>query len=418
MKILIIHRNFFVDGGDSNYAIKLANLLKSKGHQVSIFTIADKRNLKNDFKVYEIPNVFSKSKNTRISELNLFSKIKYGINSIFSIGAYYSLKKLLKKEKFDLIHLQSIHHIITPSILISIKKAEIPVVWTLHDYKLVCPSSNYFTKGSICEKCNGGKYYHSLFNRCKRNSIWGSFIIMVSAYLEKIMKLYNTINLFITPSNFLRQKLIQNGFPENKVINIPNYIDKVKLVDSKNDKEEFILYYGNLSKEKGVDVLLKVVSKLSTIPFLFIGDGPLYNNVLEASKKNSNITLIEFLDKTQLFEKIKNSKFVVIPSQWYENFPFTVLEPISLGKTVIASEIGGIPEIIKNDFNGLLVSNPASLEEWVTKINDLFYDKNKIQLLESNAIESVKQYSIKNHITIINNLYKELINNNDHGRIK
>jgi len=215
MKILIIHRNFFVDGGDSNYAIKLANLLKSKGHQVSIFTTADKRNLKNDFKVYEIPNVFSKSKNTRISELNLFSKIKYGINSIFSIGAYYSLKKLLKKEKFDLIHLQSIHHIITPSILILIKKARIPVVWTLHDYKLVCPSSNYFTKGSICEKCNGDKYYNSLLNRCKRNSFWGSFIIMISAYLVKILKLYDIPNLFITPSNFLKTKLIQNGYYEN-----------------------------------------------------------------------------------------------------------------------------------------------------------------------------------------------------------
>jgi len=411
MKILIIHRNYFIDGGDSTYTIKLANLLKANGNNVTILAMKDDRNDRSLIKLVEIPNSFADNNVTRFDELKKTAKLKYGLNSIFSFDAYKITRKLVKSEKFDIIHIQNIHHVLTSSVVYALFGVGIPVVWTLHDYKLLCPASTFFLNGAICEKCKGNKFYNAAKNKCKRDSLFGSLSVMASSYLDEVMKIKKSVDKFITPSNFLREKLIEYGFDEEKVINLPNFITQEDR--STNKRGDYILYYGNFSKEKGVDLLLKICKELVDIPFLFAGSGPLEKEVATAASGKSNIIYHSFLSKVEMKNVIRGAKMIIVPSQWYENFPFTVLEPMSFGKMVIASRIGGIPEIIINEVNGVLVNNKNSLQEWVEKIKQIYYDEDKIKEYEENAYKTILKYSAEVHISKIEALYKDLTSSKD-----
>jgi len=403
MRILLVHRNFFVDGGDSNYTLKLAHLLIANGHNVSVLTLQDTRN--DDFliKLFEIPNSFDKSKRTRFEELSNISKIKYGINSIFSLSAYKTTKNLIQNEKFDIIHIQNIHHVLTSSVVYALKDKDVPIIWTLHDYKLLCPASNFFLNGEICEKCKGNKFYNVVKNKCKRDSLFGSLSVMVSSYLDQIIQIKKFVHKFITPSNFLKYKLIEYGFEKDKVINLPNFITREDR--GKNKSGDYVLYYGNFSQEKGVDLLLQVCKELTNIPFLFVGSGPLEKEVRNASEQMNNIAYYPFLEKEDVKRVIREARFIVIPSQWYENFPFTALEPMALGKTIIASRIGGIPEIVEDGVSGVLVSERSSISEWVLKIKGLYYDESRIRMYEDRAYDLILKFSEEEHIKKIENLY-------------
>ncbi len=407
MKILIINKFYYLKGGSERYAFELAKLLENHGHKVISFSMQDEKNIKSKFSKYFIKNV-------NLEKFNIINIFKFFHN----YEAVRKLEKLIKDEKPDIAHLHNIAHQLTPAIIKVLKKHKIPMVQTLHDYKLICPNAKLFSRGRVCEKCQGGKYYNCLLNNCLHNSKLKSFMGMLEAYLNnKIFKYYKEVNLFIAPSQFMKDVCVKFGVRENKIRVIYNFIDtdaysKKKNTNSENE-ENYILYFGRLAEEKGIGSLLKAMTEINCdIKLKIVGEGPeLFNFQFSIFnfQLNDRVELLGAKYGDELIEIVKNAKAVVIPSLWPENMPYSVLEALALGKIVIASNIGGLPEIINHGKNGLLFRAGDS-KDLAEKIN-LIMSETEDNTFQIEAKNSLKRFDKKSHYQKIIQLYSQVINN-------
>ncbi|MFH1427955.1 MAG: glycosyltransferase family 4 protein [Patescibacteria group bacterium] len=407
MRILQINKYYYLRGGSERYLFELSELLKKNGHEVIPFSMENKRNKKTKYEKYFIKEV----------DLNKFS-LKNIIKYFYNYEAVSQLKKLLAKEKIELAHLHNITGQLSPAIIKVLKNHNIPVVMTLHDYKLICPNAMLFTKGEICHRCQGGKYYNCLLNKCNHNSLLKSFIGMSEAYLNnKWLKSYKQIDLFISPSQYLKKIYIKFGFPKEKIIVMPNFIDINKFRITNEKEDNYLLYFGRLSKEKGIDTLIEAMAKLNTdLKLKIVGEGEEFMNYelshayRQAGIKNYGITnkveLIGAKYDDELAKLIKEAKAVVMPSIWEENMPYSLLESLAYDKVVIASAIGGIPEIIKDNVNGLLFEpkNSSDLAKKILKLGKINTRKIKKQ-----TRASILKFNSQEHYNNIYKLYNNLI---------
>ena len=271
MRILLINKYNFVKGGSEIYTFGLKEMLLKDGHEVIDFSMNNPKNQYSPYSKYFIDNI-------DYSDKSLKSKIKNSIKLIYSIEAKRKLEKLIKDTRPDLAHVNLIYHQITPSILHTLKKFNIPIVLTSHDYKLVCPNYKLYNNG-LCDKCVNGNYINCLKGRCHKSSLLFSTLLTVEAYLHKFLKSYNLVDRIICPSNFMKDKLLQSGISEEKLIYIPNFINPRYYYNSKkylvNNKSKEIIYYGRLSKEKGLLNLMKALKLVKhEVKIKIIGTGP------------------------------------------------------------------------------------------------------------------------------------------------
>ncbi|MFH1822311.1 MAG: glycosyltransferase family 4 protein [Patescibacteria group bacterium] len=400
MRILQINKYYYLRGGSERYFFELSELLKKNGHEVIPFSMENKRNGKTRYAKYFIREV-------NLNKFNLINIIKY-FNNYEAVG---KLKKLLSEEKIDLAHFHNISGQISPAIIKVLKKHNIPVVMTLHDYKLICPNAMLFTNGKVCHRCLGGKYYNCFLNRCNHNSILKSFIGMTEAYLNnKCLKSYKQINLFISPSQYLKNIYLKFGFSEEKIFVIPNFIDQSKFKIKNEKTENYLLYFGRLSKEKGIDTLIEAMAKLNTdLKLKIVGEGTEFENY-ELRIKNyglsNKVQLTGAKYGDDLMDLVKNAKAVIIPSIWEENMPYSLLESLAYGKVLIASAIGGIKEIIKDNKNGLLFK-PKDSSDLAKKIVKL--GKIDTKTISERTRATILKFNSENHYSKINKLYNNLI---------
>ncbi len=261
MKILLVNKFYYHRDGVSNYLLALEKQLTALGHTVRIFAMANPKNLPSPDKKYFVSYLsFDKSglKNTARALSRIF----------YSQEAKKKFSALLRDFQPDVIHIHNIYHHISPSILPVAAAAHIPVVMHLHDYKLICPNYRLFTKGRVCERCRDGHYYHCFFNKCLKNSYLKSLGGSLEMYAHhKLWPVYKRhIALFIAPSQFMKNICRDFGWPENKIIYLPNFYDDSANQEIKSDKkgddhEPYFLYYGRLAEEKGVTVILKALSQ-------------------------------------------------------------------------------------------------------------------------------------------------------------
>jgi glycosyltransferase involved in cell wall biosynthesis len=257
--------------------------------------------------------------------------------------------KLLNDFKPDVVHLNNIHTQISPLIAEIAHNKGIKIVWTLHDYKLLCPAYLCLNgKGKICEKCFDGDKSHCTKNRCIKNKWLHSFIAQKEAEKWNRERFEKCTDTFICPSNFMRQKMLQGGFNENKLHVMHNFVDINSLNTPRPALGEgnYYLYVGRISKEKGVSKLCSVASKLP-YKLKVVGSGPLEKELREKYKQ------IEFLGSKkhdEVLEIMANARFTVVPSEYYENNPLSVMESLCLGVPVLGANIGGIPELADNLF--------------------------------------------------------------------
>jgi len=369
MRILIANSFHYYRGGDCVYTFGLSDLLRQMGrHEVVDFAMRHPLNLPSryyEFFVPEIDLIEEMRKNRIASGFKILKK------TIYCTESKKKITKLLEKYPVDIAHIQNIHRHITPSIFRVFKERNIPIVWTLHDYFLLCPNSTFYSNDRICERCKGGKFFNVLINKCRQNSFSASFAVMLEEYIHRLLGFLSIPDFFITPSKFLREKLIEYGFSPSKVVHIPNFIDYSKFSVSLNNNG-YILYSGRLSYEKGIKTLIKAISLCRGVKLLIAGDGPLRVE-LEALAEELAPNYIEFLgyvDKKNLQKVISDTMFVVVPSQWYENFPYSILESFAMGKPVLGSKIGGIPELLKDNRTGFLFE-PGNAVELAEKISYL-----------------------------------------------
>jgi glycosyltransferase involved in cell wall biosynthesis len=411
MKILMVDKYYFVKGGVERYIFELKKVLESHGHDVIPFSMKSNLNEDSPYSKYFVENI----------DFNIESKVEKFLQSfritgrvIYSFHAKKKLKQLIQKTRPDIAHLHMIDHQISPSILHVLKRYKIPALQTVHQYKFVCPNARMYIdhKNEICERCLGGKFYHSLLQRCHKHSLLASALVTIESYFHHLIKIYDTIKLFHVPSQFIGKKLEEGGIPVSKIhyqlltIDLDNYACNTKSSD-------YIVYYGRLSPEKGVLTLLKAFQKLRTnVPLKIIGEGP-ERSVLETYKNQNcmkNVTFLGYQSGKQLIESLANSMFVVVPSEWYENSPLTIYESFALGKPVIGARIGGIPEFIQDGVNGYLFQS-GNVNELASKMETLLEDTKKVFELGKNAREFAENhFAPEIHYKRLLSVYHTLLN--------
>lgn len=399
MKILLINKFHYLKGGSERSYFDLGELLEKSGHQVAYFSTKDPRNKKTAYESYFIHQ-------DKFDSGGVWRKIRSAFGILYNFTANRKLKKLIQDFKPDIAHLHNIYHQISPSIIKALKKEKIPVVLTIHDYKIVCPNYKMFNRGKVCDKCLGGKYYNCFYNKCSNDSYSKSLILMFEAYLHrKILKSYEQVDLFIAPSNFVKEIFIKGGFPENKIKVLNHFINsEVFIATDSGQGEDYILYFGRISEEKGIDILLKTAAELPEIKFKIAGEA---NNGLENKYKNENYENVEFLGYKkgkELSQIIRGAKAIIFPSIWNEVFGYSIIEALSMGKAVIASKIGAVPEIIKDNYNGILFK-PGDFQDLKRKIELL---NNNLLKIEENAKKSAISYNLSEYKQKIVKIYNSL----------
>ncbi|WP_270577712.1 glycosyltransferase family 4 protein [Caldibacillus thermoamylovorans] len=407
LNVMTVNKFYYIKGGSETYLFALENELRKRSISVFPFSMKDEKNKETITSEFFVDNI-DYNNASFIKKIVLSSKI------IYSIEAKKKINNLLDNYKIDIAHLHLFQHQLSPSILAPIKKRGIPVVYTVHDLKVMCPNYKMMTHGSICEQCKGGKFYNVVLNKCTKDSYLGSLVNMTEAYVHSFLKTYsNSIDFFITPSYFYKEKMIEWGFPEEKIEHIPNFVNPNDFTPC-YDFDNYFLYFGRLSEEKGLFTLLRAVNITnSNIKVKIVGTGPLkeeIHNFINENRLNSKVEVLGFKSGSELVSLIKGAKAVLMPSEWYENGPLALIESFALGKIVIGSNIGGIPEHIDEGKNGFLFEPKNEFQ--FANILDIVNSMNKKELVNmgKNARRKVERiYNNDYHVEKILNVYNSLI---------
>ncbi|MFH1620591.1 MAG: glycosyltransferase family 4 protein [Patescibacteria group bacterium] len=358
MKILHVNKFFDLKGGAETYLHRLMDEQKKKGHEVHVFSTQSAGNLSSPDEPYFVER-FDYTKHEGFSR-----DFKKGLAFIWNREARRGIRRVLKEVQPDVIHLHNIYHHLSSSILDPIKKSGIPCVQTLHDYKLACPNYKMFTEGRPCERCKGGRYYETVKHHCLSAGTAENVLGMMEMYMTKFLQSYEkTIRFFICPSQFMSSKMAEWGEPPSKLKFIPNPAFSGECAAIRDG--DYFLMVGRLSAEKGFENIIQAMAKLPELKLRIAGSGPDEARLkqLVTTLGITNVTFLGFLNKETLQDERSHAMALIVPSVWYENAPLAVLEAMAECLPVIASRIGGLPELVTDGMNGYLVE-PQDIEGW------------------------------------------------------
>jgi len=379
MKILMVNKFLFPNGGSETYIFKLGDYLKAHGHEVEYFGMDHER------------RIVSNCADAYISNLDFHSgklvKLVYPFKIIYSLEAKKKIRSILEAFDPEVIHLNNFNFQITPSILYEIKAYErknqqkISIVYTAHDYQLICPNHmmNVPSTRENCERCQEGHYWNCVKLKCIHNSLTRSLIGAFEGYLYRRLGTYKFIDHVICPSNFMEDKISANPALNGKTISLHNFIAEFEEIQS--NKEQYVLYFGRYSVEKGIKTLLNACKALPQIPFVFAGTGPMEQEL----RAMPNVTNLGFLSGAALDDLIRKASFSIYPSEWYENCPFSVMESQILGTPVIGANIGGIPELIEDGVTGELFTS-GDYKALTSSIERLWNDQELLSSYRKNCL--------------------------------
>ena len=342
MKVLMINKFLYPNGGSETYIFKLGEHLEEMGHVVQYFGMEHKgRCVGNRVNAYTSDMDFHGG--------SKLSKLTYPIKTIYSKEARVQLRKVLDDFQPDVCHLNNFNYQLTPSIILEIVKwrketgRDCKIIFTAHDYQLVCPNHmlNNPNTHQNCEKCLGGHFVNCMKGKCIHASTAKSAIGMMEAEFWKWKGTYKYIDTMICCSEFMKSKMDSNPLFATKTVAMHNFIDKVEWKET--EKKDYVLYFGRFSEEKGIGTLIKVCKELPDVQFIFAGTGPLEETV----NGIKNIKNVGFQKGEALEKFIREARFSIYPSEWYENCPFSVMESQTYGTPVLGANIGGIPELIQ-----------------------------------------------------------------------
>jgi glycosyltransferase involved in cell wall biosynthesis len=371
MKILFVNKFLYPNGGSETYIFKLGEALTARGHEVEYFGMEHEgRCVGNRVNAYTSDMDFHNA--------SKLTKLTYPLKTIYSTEARKKIRLVLDDFKPDVVHLNNFNYQLTPSIILEIVKwrketeHKCKIVFTAHDYQLVCPNHmcNNPATGENCEKCLGGSFINCTKGKCIHGSTAKSFIGTLEASFWKLNGAYKYIDTFICCSRFMKTKLDTNPLFAKKTVAIHNFIDRIPWVDV--PKDDYILYFGRFSEEKGIGTLLEAAKRMPEVNFVFAGKGPLEGLVDSVE----NIKNVGFKSGDELADLIRKARASVYPSEWYENCPFSVMESQLYGTPVIGADIGGIPELIQAGKTGLLFRS-GDVDELCDKIHILWQDDAK-----------------------------------------
>ncbi len=276
---------------------------------------------------------------------------------VYNTDARRRIAGLLDERRPDIAHAHNIYHHLSPSILGELKRRGVPVVLTAHDLKLVCPSYKMLSHGQVCERCRGGRIWNVAVHKCMKDSRALSGLIAVESAVHRIGRMYtDNIDRVVAPSIFYREKLIEWGWAADKVVYIPNF-SPAEWEATPVPDDGPLLYFGRLSEEKGVATLIRAAAR-SGVRVVIAGTGPQAASLgALAVDLDAPVTFAGYCTGPDLAALFSQARAVVLPSEWYENAPISVLEAHSAGRPVIGANIGGIPEMIRHDETGWIFAS-------------------------------------------------------------
>jgi len=402
MRILHINKFFYERGGAERYFFALTELLEAHGHTVIPFAMDDPHNHQSPWSRFFPSRVdFDRPRG--------WGALKSLGRMFWSFEVARKLDALIRETKPEVAHIHNIYHQLAPlTVLTVLRKHRIPIVQTLHDYKLVAPNYTLFDRHGLCERAKRG-YYQTILGRCIRGSVWASAVEAVEMSIFRMVGLPKMVARFMAPSNFLRAKLGEWGVSKERIAVVPLPVPGEAILRPLGDA---VLYLGRLSPEKGVAVLLRAWSHAPAGARLMIaGTGPELQELQAISESLCfrNVAFLGHVSREGLAEIFAQTRCVVVPSRSYEVSPYVILEAGARGIPVIASRIGGIPELVQHEKTGLLVlpDDPAELGKAITA---LFSDRVRAEALgEALRTRTTAEHDPENHYQTIFSLYQSAL---------
>lgn len=401
MKILMVNKFLYPNGGSETYIFKLGEQLQKTGHEVQYFGMEHEgRIVGNHADIYTSDMDF---------HAGGFGKLLYPFRIIYSGEAKRKMRLVLEDFRPDVVHFNNINFQLTPSVIYAVRAYErkygrhVRIVYTAHDYQWVCP--NHMMRipatGEICFACRGGDYKQCSKNRCIHNSRIKSLLGTIEAQYYAKRKTYGMVDVILCPSEFMKKQLDTDPLLADKTVMMHNFIEADKGRQSGMVKKDYVVYFGRFSEEKGTKTLLEACRALPEIPFIFAGTGPLEDEV----SKVANVENRGFVTGEELRRLISEARFSVYPSEWYENCPFSVMESQMYGTPVLASDLGGAPELVQAGMTGDLFRG-GDAQELTEHIKAMWEDPELCRKYSENCkninFDTVEQYCDK----IVRNVYR------------
>ena len=381
MRILLVNKFHYLRGGSEKYYFELAQLLKSKGHTVGFFSMKHEENITTGDAEYFVEEI----------DLNTGSKLK-ALDVIYSQENKRLMAKALEEFKPDIVHINNFQRQLSASIIDAIKEKNIPIVMTVHDLNPICPASIMLYNGEVCDDCITKGYAQCIKKKCVKGSTLKSTLGVMEKKYYDIHKVFRKIDCIISPSEFNKNQLVNGKLKYNEIVTLHNFVNE-------SERNEYVLgdyafYLGRLSKEKGILNLIEAIGDIPDAKLLIAGDGPERERIeayISEHKLDGRITLLGYQNQDSIHKYITNSRFVVIPSICNENCPYSVLEAMEIGKPIVASRMGGIPELIADGENGYLYK-ADDINELKEKLTLLLNDDEKVNSFAQKSRELYESY--------------------------
>lgn len=383
MRVLLVHNSYGKFSGEESVVAEQAQLLEANGHEVLRFERSS-------------------------AEIHNFrDKIRAFFAGIYNPASARKMRGIMRERRPDIVHIHNLFPFISPSILAECRKAGIPVVITVHNYRLVCPNGLHMSHGQICEKCSGGKEWWCVLRNCE-GSFFKSFGYALRNYIARTLRLFHdNVTIYACLTEFQRQKLIDAGFQGSRIVVIPNMCNVRGSEPSTNG--EYVGFVGRISPEKGIDVLLRCAEMLKHIPFKVAGD--LESGICKSAPPN--VEFCGFLQGDDLDMFRQRMRIAAMPSIWYETFGLVLAEAASYGKPVIVSRLGAMAEIVEDGKTGLHFE-PGNSEDLAQKIQYL-WDNPDIckEIGHAGRAKVLREYSSKKYYQRLMNVYNKAL---DHSQ--
>ncbi len=360
MKILLANKFFFLNGGVEKYLRDLLNQLYSMGHEPIPFSVSYADSWESSYSDYFLPAPDKGGKaHFRDIQFRPGNILRYLDRSIYSLEAKKYLNRLMQAVgQLDVAYLFNIYNYMSPSIVHTLKKQDIPVVMQLGDYNLLCPSYTFLRQGAPCTLCLPGRYWHGLWHKCVKNSYPASMVRVLAMYIQKWLRVYQQVDAFIVPCRFMQDKMAQGGFSAERIHLLRYPMPRLEN-QGPSLKKDYILYFGRISYEKGLDTLIAAFQDLAPKEELYIvgrsydGEKERLQDLISPEFKH-RIHFLDFLQKKELNKWISQALFTLVPSRWYDNAPLSIYESFQRHTPVVGADIGGIPEQIQDRETGRL----------------------------------------------------------------
>ena len=399
--VLAVNKFHYRFSGVETYHLGLIGLLQGRGHAVAAFAMQHPRNEPS-------PWAWAFVSPVDYADRRPWARLRAAARALYSFEARRKLDQLLRAFRPDVAHLQHIYRQLSPAVLDALAARGVPIVQTVHDYWMVCPSRQLYLyhRQEMCYRCKGGRFYNAAIQRCVNYGLSASILAAAEAYLARWTRVYQRrVSFFVSPSEFLRQRLIEGGVPPQRIIRLPYFIHADEYQPA--FQGEGVLYVGRLEVEKGAHLALEAARRLPDIPFQIAGSGRLEGVLRTRAADLNNARLLGQLDAASVRQALRAARLVILPSTCHDVAPLVLLEAFASGKPVVASAVGGIPEIVREGETGRLAP-PGDAEALAEAIASLYRAPARVAEMGRTARDYVeRQHSPDEHYDRLMAIYAQ-----------